>query len=166
MKNKAKSEFTRYGYNIKVVAFDKDGSETGKGYLPRPEDITFYNQNKVAKVQFADGTEETAVLRDGNSEKERMEAAVAICLLKKILEPAGKTGYGTNLYNKYIEWAFRAQKQAQLERDRVALAKETEKARATRAKAKKAAKKSRRIKECIEFLATQGITVTAGKKSK
>lgn len=166
MANKAKTEFTRRAYTIKVEAYSEDGSDAGMGYLPRPEDITFYNQNKVAKVQFADGTEETAVLRDGNSERERMEAAVAICLLKRILEPSGKTGYGTNIYNKYIEWAFRAQKQAQLERDRVALAKETEKARATRAKAKKAAKKSRKIKECIEFLATQGITVTAGKKSK
>ena len=136
--------------NIKITAME-NGTVKGHGFLPKPTNIVFYGEgDKVAKVTFADGTYEKAVLRDNNSERERKEAAVAICLLKKFLEP-GREGqsFGTNAYNKYIELAFRAQEKVRKEKEAAELAQKKADELRIRVAAKKKAKKEREIKSLL-----------------
>lgn len=109
-KNACKGTRTVVEECVKVTSFQiyKDGNWRNATFVPTVDHIQFYNDGKVAKVFFGDGYFETASLKATTPEeyeKERKEAAVAICLLKHLLAHDTKTdvGCGSNIYNKWMD---------------------------------------------------------------
>ena len=91
--------------------------------IPNISEIKQYNGNTV-KIKFADGSFETAVL-SADDEDARLEAALAICYLKKMLDYDKKGEYGTNAFNKLLNIMLK-QIEKQKKSDEKRLAKEAE----------------------------------------
>ena len=122
--------------------------------VPKVESVQFYNGGKVAKVTFADGHFEKAVLKATTPEEleeERKEAAIAICLLKHTVAHGNHTlGYGSNIYNKWMERILKQYKKAEEAKKAEVEKKEADKERKKRIAEKKARKKERRLSRLNE----------------
>jgi len=117
----------------------KDGKRSSWKTIPKISEIKEYNGNTV-KIKFADGSFETAVL-SANDEEARLEAALAICYLKKMLDYDNKGEYGTNAFNKLLNIMLK-QIEKQKKFDEEKLAKEAE---VKRIKENRKAKKEKRL---------------------
>lgn len=126
-----------------------NGEQSCAVNVPKVESVQFYNGGKVAKVTFADGHFEKAVLKATTPEEleeERKEAAIAICLLKHTVANRNATiGYGSNIYNKWMERILKQNKKAEEAKKAEAEKKEADKERKKRIAEKKARKKERRL---------------------
>lgn len=131
-----------------------DGEQLRVVNVPKVESVQFYNSGKVAKVTFADGHFEKAVLKATTPEEleeERKEAAIAICLLKHTVANENYTiGYGSNIYNKWMERILKQNKKAEEAKKAEAEKKEADKERKKRIAEKKARKKERRLSRLNE----------------
>ena len=117
----------------------KDGQRGNFKVIPKITEIKEYNGNTV-KIKFADGSFETAVL-SANDEEARLEAALAICYLKKMLDYGDKGEYGTNAFNKLLNIMLK-QIEKQKKFDEEKLAKEAE---VKRIRENRKAKKEKRL---------------------
>lgn len=126
-----------------------DGEPLCAVNVPKVESVQFYNGGKVAKVTFADGHFEKAVLKATTPEEleeERKEAAIAICLLKHTVANGNYTiGYGSNIYNKWMERILKQNKKAEEAKKAEADKERALKERKKRIAEKKARKKERRL---------------------
>ena len=107
--------------------------------IPKISEIKQYNGNTV-KIKFTDGSFETAVL-SADDEEARLEAALAICYLKKMLDYGKKGEYGTNAFNKLLNIMLK-QIEKQKKFDEEKLAKEAE---VKRIRENRKAKKEKRL---------------------
>lgn len=136
---------------IEINYYDEKGEDVSYSVVPYPIEVQFIN-DKITKVFFSDGTYEKATLVE-DTEAERREGAVAICLLKKLLEPCGKnSGYGNNVYNKYIEVAFRETEKKKKMEESAKRELEDRKERNLRRAEKKKRKAERRLRRRFDKL--------------
>lgn len=98
--------------------------QTPRGFDPGVSDVTTVN-DKVTIVTFADGTQEKAICREGDTFS--IETGVTICIMKRILrlmfEEFGDKS-GTNLYNNMLREALKKKDAFKIEKEK---AKEEEK---------------------------------------
>lgn len=153
--NNTKTEFRIADKAIVVLYKDNDNKIVSYEVLPLPKNIQHIT-DRITKVTFSDGTYEKVTLAECKTpeelEAERREGAVAICLLKKLLEPSGMDGYGNNAYNKYIETAFREAEKRKKEAEELKRQKEETKERNIRRAKKKQRKADRRFLRRFERL--------------
>lgn len=141
---------------LKYTSFSiyNDGEPLCSVDVPKVESVQFYNGGKVAKVTFADGHFERAVLKATTPEEleeERKEAAIAICLLKHQVAHGNYTlGYGSNIYNKWMERILKQNKKAEEAKKAEADKERALKERKERIAEKKARKKERRLSRLNE----------------
>ena len=125
--------------NYYQLDYYKDSKISGWKLIPKISEIKQYNGNTV-KIKFADDSFETAVL-SADDEEARLEAALAICYLKKMLDCGGKGEYGTNAFNKLLNIMLK-QIEKQKKFDEEKLAKEAE---VKRIRENRKAKKEKRL---------------------
>ena len=142
------------GLTYTTVALYNDGEQSYAVSVPKVESVQFYDGGRVTKVTFADGRFEKAILKATTPEEleeERKEAAIAICLLKHTVAH-GKyaLGYGSNIYNKWMERILKQNKKAEEAKKAFEKKKEEYKERKKRIEEKKARKKERRLSRLNE----------------
>jgi len=142
------------GLTYTTFALYNDGKQSYAVSVPKVESVQFYDGGRVTKVTFADGRFEKAILKATTPEEleeERKEAAIAICLLKHTVAH-GKyaLGYGSNIYNKWMERILKQNKKAEEAKKAFEKKKEEYKERKKRIAEKKARKKERRLSRLNE----------------
>ena len=109
----------------------------------RAINVKTYN-NKVVKVEFADGTFEKAVCQDGDTFD--LDMGITVCLCKRLLG-------GSSAYFKELKRIKRWTKNLEESKKQLAIFKEEEKQRQRKKEAKNRARREKRNKELAEAIA-------------
>lgn len=115
-----KSVLERLGIFVSESAHQLVGEPRVFGVIPDIVNVQNVN-DKTVFIEFADGTKEVAVLKDGDIFN--LETGILICLTKKILSMISNgEPTGSSLYNKLVKYALtkvdatKKQRQAEAER--------------------------------------------------
>ena len=115
-----KSVLARLGIFVSESAHQLVGEPRVFGVIPDIVNVQNVN-DKTVFIEFADGTKEVAVLKDGDIFN--LETGILICLTKKILSMISNgEPTGSSLYNKLVKYALtkvdatKKQRQAEAER--------------------------------------------------
>lgn len=109
--------------NEEVITFGFNSTNFGKmtkfyntvPLMPEVEDITIDSSAPTTiRVKFKDGTEETAILADGDTFN--LENGINICLIKRLFSSVSD-GHGSALYNKLYRLGVKEYKRIQKEKD-------------------------------------------------
>ena len=115
-----KSVLARLGIFVSESAHQLVGEPRVFGVIPDIVNVQNVN-DKTVFIEFADGTKEVAVLKDGDIFN--LETGILICLTKKILSMISNgEPTGSSLYNKLVKYALTkvdaTKKQRQVEAER------------------------------------------------
>ena len=115
-----KSVLARLGIFVSESAHQLVGEPRVFGVIPDIVNVQNVN-DKTVFIEFADGTKEVAVLKDGDIFN--LETGILICLTKKILSMISNgEPTGSSLYNKLVKYALtkvdatKKQRQAEAEK--------------------------------------------------
>lgn len=136
------SEKTNEGVDLtQKIVFGPEATE--RRAHRRAINVKTYN-NKVVKVEFADGTFEKAVCQDGDTFD--LDMGITVCLCKRLLG-------GSSAYFKELKRIKRWTKNLEESKKQLAIFKEEEKQRQQKKEAKNRARREKRNRELAEAIA-------------